>query len=368
MHLLCYGIVKKPDEIFIIGNMVMLCDECLDASKEFISPKRKQPNSASLVQRTIDVHSPMLSLSKTASNGLIPQKTVSTTAQSTKQMNLVIETLAQKIETHTATLAGLKNSVDSMSDVISHQNVAVRESIKLSNENSSSIKETLRRTSEFPRSVNKNSYANVLKSHNNSSGIETPKSSKSHFTRTPKSNTPAVSGTSNNSIGKPLSPKQFRTSHQQKDRQNAAPKREKAVWVSGIHRDTTEAEMISYITDNLGIVSTDKFDVRKLVKKDKELSTYSFISFKVSCSVDIFNVLIDPTKWPRNTRIREFDLERKSSSGIKLTQQRSPDTEEPPIDHGTTNRIVFIESQRNNDQSKNDQEPPIANMETETTH
>lgn len=46
----------------------MICNECLDASNECLSPKRKQPNSSNFIQRTIDVDSPILSLAKTVSN------------------------------------------------------------------------------------------------------------------------------------------------------------------------------------------------------------------------------------------------------------------------------------------------------------
>lgn len=342
IHLLCYGIVLKPEDIFVIGNVVMLCDECLEAPKEFLSPKRKQSNSANLVQRTINVNSPVMSLSKTAQNESTPSIIVPITAKTTnKQMHTVIEKLAQKIETQTATIAGLKHSVDSMNDIVTQQNTT----------------ETLRRTSDSTRSARKTSYAHVVKSQRTVN--ETPTSSKSLHVRTPKSNTAVLSGTSNHVIGKPLSPNQDRPRTVQIDRQNAAPRREKAVWVSGIHRDTTEAEMVSYIKDTLGVTSVDEFDVRKLVKKDKELSTYSFVSFKISSSVTIFNALLDPTKWPRTVRLREFDLERKSPSGVKLNQQSSPGT----ATSGTDNRIPI--NRLNNDLPKNEQQQPTASMETE---
>lgn len=115
----------------------------------------------------------------------------------------------------------------------------------------------------------------------------------------------------------------------------------------------------------MGIASTDEFDVRKLVKKDKELSTYSFVSFKVACSVEIFNVLLDPMKWPRNSRIREFDLERRTSSGVRLTQQSTSDTEVLIFSGGTTNHVETVMNQRSNDLLKNEQETPIVSMETE---
>lgn len=51
---------------------------------------------------------------------------------------------------------------------------------------------------------------------------------------------------------------------------------EKAIWVSTLHRDTSAVLVLSYIRDNLGI-AVDQLGVRELLKKDCDISTYSFI-------------------------------------------------------------------------------------------
>ena len=130
---------------------------------------------------------------------------------------------------------------------------------------------------------------------------------------TPKPNKPVLNGTSANVIGKPLSPNRVRTNV----RVNVAPKPEKAIWISRLDRDTTEDEMTSYIRDTIGISSIEQCQIRKLVKKDKDLETYSFVSFKVACPASIFKTLMDAEKWPSYCQIREFDLDLKTSTGDK---------------------------------------------------
>lgn len=92
-----------------------------------------------------------------------------------------------------------------------------------------------------------------------------------------------------------------------------------------MHRDTTVEELTSYINDSLGITVNDQYQIRKLVKKDRDLSEYSFISFRVTCPANMLNTLLDPKHWPSYSKIREFDLdvERPSSSGARLNARHS---------------------------------------------
>lgn len=119
---------------------------------------------------------------------------------------------------------------------------------------------------------------------------------------------------SNNVIGKPLSPRQVKSS------ERFGSKPEKAIWVSRIHRETTEEELAQYVKESIGIASDD-INVRKLIKKDRDISTYSFVSFRITCSSANFSKLMDPMYWPSNSHIREFDLNRKSSVGAILRRQ-----------------------------------------------
>ena len=133
IHLLCYEIEKQPVEIFVTKNIVMICDECLETNNA--SPRRKQSNSGILIQRTIDVQNPTKSLSMTAPISTPPKNA---TAKLNHQMQAAIESLAHEIKANTATIAGLKTSVDSMKENISEHKVTVSESIKLNAESFSS--------------------------------------------------------------------------------------------------------------------------------------------------------------------------------------------------------------------------------------
>lgn len=269
----------------------MVCDECLANPKRESSPKRKQPNpSGNLVQRTIDVHNSTLVLSKPAPVTATPPKC--TTAKQNHQFQSAIDALAQKIDTQTNTIAGLQASVNSMKGAVEQNTATVTESIKES----------------------RGTYADIAKKGFASLG--TPRSTK--FVQTPKpskptqtwiSSKPVVTGKSSNMIGKALSPPQLK--------HMARPKPEKAVWISRIHRDTTEEDISNYIKGSIGIAPTE-FQVRKLVKKGRDITTYSFVSFYVACTQANFNTLMNPNHWPSNSQIREFELEQSSSTGVKL--------------------------------------------------
>lgn len=217
--------------------------------------------------------------------------------------------------------------------------------MRLNNENITSIKETLSGTPRLNSSSLKKSYAKAVKgSNSNNNGQETPKSTKS--SRTPRTSKPVVSGTSGNVIGKLLSP------NQRNVRRGDMSKLEKAVWISRLHRETTVEEMTSYNKDKIGIVSTDHYQVRKLVKKDCDLSEYSFVSFRLTCATNIFETLLDAQNRPHYCQIREFDMKRKISTGVRLDQQSSATPEQ---------RTTI------SDESKNEGAPTNVTMEVETS-
>lgn len=310
IHLPCYGVDKTVEEIFFIDNIVMVCDKCLGEPYEMPSPKRKQSTaSVNLVQSTIDVQNPVLSLSKTVTVTPAWTPSKSNTAKNSQQMQTVIETLVQKIETQTSTIEGLKASVDTMNETVSLQKVAVGESIKVNHENISSIKKTL---DQVPNVNSKKSYAEAAKQ-----GIVTYKGTPttSRSKQTPKSNKPIMPGASKNVIGKPLD-NRFKT------------KPEKAIWLSRVHRETTADEIADYVKNSIGITSPD-IEVRKLVKKERDLSTYSFVSFCIKCSTSNFAKLMDPMNWPETSRIREFDLELRTSAVPKFPWNQGPVNREP---------------------------------------
>lgn len=273
IHLLCYGVVKAPEDIFINDNITMVCDECLENPKE-TSPKRKQAN---LIQSAIDVQKSSLSLTKTVPFASAPSKNVN--VKQNHQFQTIIESLVEKVKIQTATIAGLQVTVETMNNNILHQKETVAESIKVHSENISTITKSLNQTPNLNR---KKTYADAAKAGlRNVNEIQTPKSSRPK--QTSRSTKPVLTGTSNNVIGKPISP----------SRPKAPPKPEKAIWLSRMHRDTSEGDLANYIKTNIGIETPD-ITVRKLVKKDVDISSYSFVSFRITCSLSNFTTLMNP--------------------------------------------------------------------------
>lgn len=90
----------------------------------------------------------------------------------------------------------------------------------------------------------------------------------------------------------------------QPKKQNEKPKFEKAVWVSRLPTTTTDDMIREHITE-LQTVSSN-FEIHKLVKKDRDLSELSYISFKIAVNDADFAILNDPTVWPTGVLVREF--------------------------------------------------------------
>lgn len=237
IHLPCYDVRKSFEEIFVIANIVILCDLCLDTVDENEkSPKRKQPNGSNLIQRTIDTQNSTISLSMTSQ--LAPIKNSSKNQQQAQLQNAT-ELMSRKLEENTVTISSLKSSVDSMKQIVLDQNTAVGDSIRINNENISNIKTTIAQTQGPIKSSNTPSYAATVKygrTENLRSTTDTPTSSRSPLNKTTRVPTPKglplIVGTSTISIGKPLSPVQRHS--------RPTKSAEKAIWLSGLHRDTKE--------------------------------------------------------------------------------------------------------------------------------
>lgn len=91
IHLLCYGIEKAPEEIFVHKNIFMICNECQKLDFGQPSPERK-----TLVQRTIDMQSSTMTLGNPPINESPLNK--SSTKSTTQSL---IESLARKIDNNT---------------------------------------------------------------------------------------------------------------------------------------------------------------------------------------------------------------------------------------------------------------------------
>lgn len=80
----------------------------------------------------------------------------------------------------------------------------------------------------------------------------------------------------------------------------------KAIWVSGFEPATTPEEIVEYIESETPVSDKSKFNVHKLVKKDMDVSSLRFVSFKIEVNEEEFVVLCNPDMWQENVMVREF--------------------------------------------------------------
>lgn len=84
------------------------------------------------------------------------------------------------------------------------------------------------------------------------------------------------------------------------------PKFEKPLWVSRMDPATSNDDVVAYITSNTSVTDKEQISVHKFVKKDVDLSTLKFISFKVEMNADDLKLLNDENLWPEKVQVREF--------------------------------------------------------------
>lgn len=84
------------------------------------------------------------------------------------------------------------------------------------------------------------------------------------------------------------------------------PTFDRALCLSGLDPMTPVEEIVNHICDNTPVTDKSKFKVYKLVKKDRDLSTLSFVSFKIEVNQPEFDELFDPSLWPTGSSIRKF--------------------------------------------------------------
>lgn len=93
------------------------------------------------------------------------------------------------------------------------------------------------------------------------------------------------------------------------------PKFDKSIHVSRIDKSVSLDMINDYIAQNSQLKPSDDFRCTLLVKKDKDINSLSFISYKIDVNSVHFAELIDVNFWPEGAYIREFiPQERKSQT------------------------------------------------------
>lgn len=80
----------------------------------------------------------------------------------------------------------------------------------------------------------------------------------------------------------------------------------KSIYVSRIENTVTADDLVEYIKQNIPDVNENNFNVRMLVKKDQQIDKLSFVSFRVSCTPDLYAKIFVSSFWPNHVQIGEF--------------------------------------------------------------
>lgn len=140
----------------------------------------------------------------------------------------------------------------------------------------------------------KQSFADALR---NSGQFQSVKRKRTEFSKGRKNLPKPVNGKKTNFSGLTVVPKVKRP-----ERQTFT----KAVWVSRLEPIHSAEDITEYIINNTQITEKTQFNVHKLVKKDRDINTLKFVSFKIEVNDENFGILMDPEIWPEDVMVREF--------------------------------------------------------------
>lgn len=84
----------------------------------------------------------------------------------------------------------------------------------------------------------------------------------------------------------------------------AAPVK-KFIYASKFTNTTTPEALRKFLSGKL-MVAEGEMDCRLLVAAGREVSSLSFVSFKIEVGLDLFNKLMQPDIWPSGVLVREF--------------------------------------------------------------
>ena len=295
--LACYGVslalnqitaydqLNQKNQLFTpTSNIQFLCTECLSSTNpssqslndSISTPKAEKLTIRGIMQEVTKLQDQFASLHLT-----------------TNEMNQKLDSIEGKTNDIKLNTEAVMNKTSSQPNKTDENNTMLFGSPSLS-------------TRQFRPQLNRKAttYASITRANGNSSQYSTPMSTKRRRNDVPvqqpkKPNVPAPKmGTNTNAhrlvaIAKPEPKKVVEK-----------PKFEKAVWVSRLAPSITEEDIRDYITTNTSV--TSNFTVRKLVAKDRDVSSLNFISFKIAVNLTDFDILNDPIVWPQNVLVREF--------------------------------------------------------------
>lgn len=296
-HLPCFNINHPKSKIFVARNILFMCDSCFDSPVSHDpSPKRKAKRSDSHVQPAPSNRGPVRNISTVQTTLNFPstsQKQTNKKPQepgnadnSMKIIDMLVE-LSKKFDVNEECLNKIGSNVADIHAATSLNGSTRRQATK------------------------KPSYSNVVVNGLLNGEGAGPSNSTFVSSNAPKADVmkrKLQTGTSSivqHSLGKAISAtatKQF-----------TGLKFSKSIYISRLETTVTIDDMTNYIKQQLPNVDSKHFNLRLLVKKSQNLADLSFISYRLLCSDDLFELMNRVDFWPSHVKIAEF-VEKRSSN------------------------------------------------------
>lgn len=329
-HLPCYDVIEKPSKLFIVENIVFLCDDCLEALDNESSPERKRKSANNSVLRQSMLSPSVTGSISLSSNMLPPTTTINAKKCSNEKLYSLMSTIADKLDKQSNKIDEIGQNVCTVgNDVIATKKktheaydvvfsrLMLREQQDLRDLSKEMFRPNKNDTFETPNGTKQNrvypkprTYSTVVQStlpvtpqptsseqRKRVKTISLIENATGETLQTAKFPSPKQ-GKKNVELGKPIPNRQL------------PPRKSnpftKSVWISRFHPETTPDEIENYITEHTEAKDKTKFKCVKLVKKDQDVTQMSFVSFKIDTTPEVFDILINPENWPQNKSVREF--------------------------------------------------------------
>lgn len=351
-HLPCYDVIVPKAKLFVIRNIVFICDACLDDMDK--SPKRKAKPTVQLKQSVL----------AQGNNGHVgfstPQskpgkETPKVSNASNEQLFTMMTSMKKTLEKHTMKL-----------DKIDEHVAGTKEGMVKLQQKQSDVFNFVTSRASVPQVMAHQRFS-VQTAQNQANKSQTPKGNgiqfgggsrtystvvQSKLPVTPFSETPRKRETTisliHNATGQTVKSMKFPTPKQgKKDVQIGRPVEErqrpvrnvnpmsKAIFVSPFHPETTIEEVANYIVTHTDAKDETKFKCTKLVKKDADITKMTSVSFKIDVTDEVYDILITPDNWPKNKRIREFIKMSPPKSTLSNFMPQNETAREAAVSSGT---------------------------------
>lgn len=357
-HLPCYDIPQPVKKVFFQPNIVFVCDECI-ADK---SPARKLAKQArSLVQSTL---TPVgLSNSGTPSRPLGNEKGKKSKADAANfdATNNAIANLTSQIAKHTEQLKLLTQSVEHMDETVQDSALKQQESALKQHETFASVVASAVSSKPTYQPVFLDETLNLQKPSTsadvNRANLERTLDAAHKLALKNRTLVTGTIETSEHCLGKAVQP-QTQKLHASNPTNNQRVNLPKSIYVSRLETSVKADDIVSYITKQTPNIDPSHISVRLLVKRDQDLKELTFVSFRLSCTEDLYDSLISPSFWPQHVRIGVFFEQQKQQQPKKQLGNFVSSRINELNKSSTTSDLIELEQQ--NSASKNDSiDPPI---------